>query len=155
MIKDENESLNEKSTYDSVGEELLLNMKNENVPTTDPPKEEQSNETMETKYKGRGRPRKGQQVKKEKKEKRVPKPPNLEMCQICGQLFRCIKTHMFVHDTNPQVRLSAIKYICYVISSINNKFSRFDQQFECHHCGRKFKHKPNLICHVKNHQNVR
>lgn len=89
-------------------------------------KDEDSAEISLSKYKGRGRPRKGQEVKK---QKRIPKPQPLEMCQICGQLFKCIKTHMFVHDTHPQ--------------------------FECHHCGRKFKHKPNLICHVKNHQNVR
>lgn len=67
-----------------------------------------------TKYKGRGRPRKGQEVKK---EKRVPKPHALEMCQICGQLFRCIKTHMFVHDTNPQVGI-----VCLVFGNVSRNY---------------------------------
>lgn len=98
--------------------DYVSNMNTQTVMNDDSPKT--------SKYNGRGRPRKGQVVVK---QKRIPKPPQLEMCQICGQLFKCIKTHMFVHDTQPR--------------------------FECHHCGRKFKHKPNLICHVKNHQNVR
>lgn len=101
-----------------------------------------------SKYKGRGRPRKGQEVKK---QKRIPKPQPLEMCQICGQLFKCIKTHMFVHDTQPQ------------FECIYNQSTHHTANIKMiilitilgHHCGRKFKHKPNLICHVKNHQNVR
>lgn len=146
LIKAESENLNEQSTEDAVKEEEIGSKESETKPKSDPPNQE-TNETTSSKYKGRGRPRKGQEVKK---EKRVPKPHALEMCQICGQLFRCIKTHMFVHDTNPQV------------TQFNKRFSfrllnyfRFELQFECHHCGRKFKHKPNLICHVKNHQNVR
>lgn len=98
LIKDE------EPTGHSIKEELEAS--NENDTNSEAPKsvakKVKTTETSKTKYKGRGRPRKGQEVEK---QKRVPKPQPLEMCQICGQLFKCIKTHMFVHDTQPQVKL--------------------------------------------------
>lgn len=98
LIKDE------VPTDHSIKEEVEAS--NENETNFEPPssaaKDMKTTATSKSKYKGRGRPRKGQEVEK---QKRVPKPQQLEMCQICGQLFKCIKTHMFVHDTQPQVML--------------------------------------------------
>lgn len=100
-----------------IKEELETSNENEASFTSELPtnlaKDENATETTKTKYNGRGRPRKGQEVKK---QKRVPKPQPLEMCQICGQLFKCIKTHMFVHDTQPQVTIE--HYDCGYIKSI-------------------------------------
>lgn len=111
IIKDEHDSFaDEPSLDDYVKEEDSATSDDASgafaAPLSNIAKSEDATDVPETKYKGRGRPRKGQEVKK---EKRVPKPHPLEMCQICGQLFRCIKTHMFVHDTNPQVS-NAIPY---------------------------------------------
>lgn len=105
LIKDEEptgHSIKQEEETSNVNETSL-----DSEPPSSPAKVEKVIDSTASKYKGRGRPRKGQEVKK---QKRVPKPQPLEMCQICGQLFKCIKTHMFVHDTQPQ--------------------------FECHHCGR-------------------
>ncbi|KAJ6646866.1 hypothetical protein Bhyg_02080 [Pseudolycoriella hygida] len=99
LIKDEEPT----TTTHCIKEELEANNENEIDSNTAPSRDEvNTDETSiksESKYKGRGRPRKGQEVTK---QKRIPKPQPLEMCQICGQLFKCIKTHMFVHDVMPQ-----------------------------------------------------
>ncbi|KAJ6646871.1 Zinc finger protein [Pseudolycoriella hygida] len=60
---------------------------------------------------------------KEKKEK-VGK-----MCQICGQIFKSLQAHLYVHDIYPK--------------------------FECNICNKKFRHKANVLSHMKIHTNQR
>lgn len=60
---------------------------------------------------------------KEKKEKVG------QMCQICGQIFKSLQAHLYVHDIYPK--------------------------FECNICNKKFRHKANVLSHMKIHTNQR
>lgn len=60
---------------------------------------------------------------KEKKEKVG------QMCQICGQIFKSLQAHLYVHDIFPK--------------------------FECNICSKKFRHKANVLSHMKIHTNQR
>lgn len=52
-----------------------------------------------------------------------------KMCQICGQIFKSLQAHLYVHDIYPK--------------------------FECNICNKKFRHKANVLSHMKIHTNQR
>lgn len=52
-----------------------------------------------------------------------------KMCQICGQIFKSLQAHLYVHDIFPK--------------------------FECNICHKKFRHKANVLSHMKIHTNQR
>lgn len=52
-----------------------------------------------------------------------------KMCQICGQIFKSLQAHLYVHDIYPP--------------------------FECNICKKKFRHKANVLSHMKIHTNQR
>ncbi len=52
-----------------------------------------------------------------------------KMCQICGQIFKSLQAHLYVHDIYPK--------------------------FECNVCHKKFRHKANVLSHMKIHTNQR
>lgn len=52
-----------------------------------------------------------------------------KMCQICGQIFKSLQAHLYVHDIYPK--------------------------FECAICNKKFRHKANVLSHMKIHTNQR
>ncbi|KAG4072552.1 hypothetical protein HA402_004641 [Bradysia odoriphaga] len=52
-----------------------------------------------------------------------------KMCQICGQIFKSLQAHLYVHDIFPK--------------------------FECNICHKKFRHKANVHSHMKIHTNQR